>query len=306
MKSKLWILLLIFLSWMLTACGQNGRYQVTLITEGAHVLLGTTFGDLIILGGNVVLERGAALDGNTHLLAGKLSLDGEIHGDVSMMAGELAFGPEARVSGDLNIGGGQLSGLDQAIVTGKVNTGSGMQIPSQPARQPQDSGGTQLRWLVSAVVFGLVASVLERYLPRQISYVSEAAFQHLPVSLALGMLAGIVGLSLLVLLAYTIILIPVALLGLFSLGLAVTYSWVACGISLGNWAASRLKVEYGKHWAVFSGTMFFILLLNALTAVPRAGGIFGIFVAATGLGAVFLTRFGIHRFIPESANDLST
>jgi hypothetical protein len=304
MKRKLWILTLIILSVMLSACGQDGRYQMTVITEGVHPLSGTTFGDLIILGGEATLESAAALEGSTHLLAGTLSVDGEIRGDVSLMGGELILGPEARVDGDLHISGGQLSGLEHAVVDGEINTGSGIQIPA-PTRQTQTPAGTVLRWFISALVLGLVAVTLTHYLPRQISHISEAVSQHLPVSLALGMLAGIVGLSLLVLLAYTIILIPVALLGLASLGLAVIYGWLACGITLGNWAASQIKAEFGKHWAAFGGTMFFILLLNALTAIPRAGGIFGILVAATGLGAVFLTRFGLHRFIPEGELDLS-
>ena len=48
-----------------------------------------------------------------------------------------------------------------------------------------------------------------------------------------------------------------------------------------------------------------MLLLNAITAIPRIGGIFGILITATGLGAVFLTRFGLRRFTPESEVNLS-
>ena len=285
----------------------DGRYQVTLITEGTHNLTGTIFGDLVIVGGEATLEQSAILEGSAHLLAGKLSVAGEIRGDVSPMGGELALRPQARIGGDLNLGGGRLVGLDQAVVAGKINTGSGMQIPDQLVTQPQSPTGTALRWLVSAVVLGLVAAALERYLPRQISHVSETALRHLPVSLALGTLAGIVGLSLLVLLAYTIILIPVALLGLVLLSLAVIYGWLACGIALGRWATSHLKAAIGPRVAAFGGTLVFVLLINALTAIPRAGGIFGVLAATTGLGAVFLTRFGFRRFIPETSKEyLST
>ena len=112
--------------------------------------------------------------------------------------------------------------------------------------------------------------------------------------------------TLLVLLVYTIILIPVALLGLACFGLAVLYGWLACGIALGKWVNQQLTGGISKRWAVFGGTFCFILLLNALTAIPRAGAIFGILAAATALGAVFLTRFGLRRFIPESTADLPT
>lgn len=299
MKRKLWVLMLIFFSGMLTACGQDGRYQVMVITEGIHTLSGTNFGDLILFGGETTLGSDAVLDGSAHLLAGQFHVNGKIHGDVSMMGGELDLGPEAHIDGDLNIGGGQFSGVDQAAVTGKVNTGSGMHVPARPVMQPKSFAGTVLRWLVSAVALGLAAAALERYLPRQASFVSEAALRHLPVSLALGTLAGIVGLTLLALMAYTILLIPVAVLGLAILGLAVIYGWLACGIALGRWAAPRLNPGISTGWAAFSATLIFVLFLNAITAIPRVGGILGILVAATGLGAVFLTRFGLRRFIPE-------
>lgn len=301
MKRKLLVLMLIILSGMLTACGKEGRYQVTLITEGNHTLSGTTFGDLVIVGGDAILESGATLEGSAHLLAGQLRVDGEIRGDVSLMGGELALGPEAHIAGDLNVGTGQLSGLDQDAVDGKVNTGSGMQLPDKPTAQPQNPAGTLLRWLISGLVLGLVAAAMERYLPRPVSHISEAALRHLPVSLSMGILVGITGLSLLVLLAYSILLIPVALLGLAILGLSVIYGWLACGIALGRWFREHLKIGVGPYWAIFGSTFIFVLFLNVMTAIPGIGGIFGIMVAAIGLGSVFLTRFGLRRFIPESA-----
>ena len=301
MKRKCLVFMLVIVSGMLTGCGQDGRYQVTMITEGTHALSGVVFGDLIIFGGEVTLQSDATLEGSAHLLAGKLNVEGVIYEDISLMAGELALGPQARIAGDLNVGTGQLSGLDQATVVGKVNTGSGMQLPDKPTAQPQNPAGTLLRWLFSAIVFGFAGTILELYIPQKINHVSDAALRHLPVSLSMGILVGITGLSLLVLLAYSILLIPVALLGLAILGLSVIYGWLACGIALGRWFREHLKIGVGPCWAIFGSTFIFVLFLNVMTAIPGIGGIFGIMVAAIGLGSVFLTRFGLRRFIPESA-----
>jgi hypothetical protein len=47
----------------------------------------------------------------------------------------------------------------------------------------------------------------------------------------------------------------------------------------------------------------FVLTLELLTAIPLIGGLLGIIVAAIGLGAVSLTRFGWQTFVPASETD---
>jgi len=39
--------------------------------------------------------------------------------------------------------------------------------------------------------------------------------------------------------------------------------------------------------------------LELLSSIPQIGGLIGIVFAMVGLGAVFLTRFGLRRFVPE-------
>ena len=137
------------------------------------------------------------------------------------------------------------------------------------------------------------------------SRVGEAAFKHSMVSLAMGILVGIVGTSLLVLLAYTILLIPVALLGLVIFALAIVYGWATYGVALGRIIGRYLKQEISPTWTTFGGAFMFTLLFNLVTAIPIVGGVIGILVSLAGLGAVFLTRFGMRRFIPATNVDYS-
>lgn len=297
MKSKKILWILILSSWLLTACQAEGRYQATLITEGEHVLSGTTYGDLLILGGETTLAQDSTLAGSAHLLAGKINIEGTIEGDLFYLNGELSLGPEGRIEGDLNLAGGQGSGVDPGVVGGAINGGSGLDLPASP-REDREAGWIALRWFVSSLILGLVASILERYLPEQVKNVGDTALEHFPVALAMGILAGIVSLTLLVLMAYTIVLLPVAFLLLILLGLAVVYGWVAWGRVLARWAAQKLGLKIGPRWEAFSGTMLFFMCLNGAGAIQKLGGLIGILAAAAGLGSVYLTRFGSSRFVP--------
>ncbi|HKJ27534.1 MAG TPA: hypothetical protein VJ965_07845 [Anaerolineales bacterium] len=291
---------LMLLGLMLSSCGANGRYQMTLITDGDHTLAGNTKGDVIILGGKTSLEKDAVVEGATHVISGMLRLDGEIKGDLSFLGGEVIFGPQGQIDGDLNYGGGDLSNLRQESVTGIVNAGTGIQLPAVETQKSKAPGALLIRWVINAALLGALAMILNRYLPGHCRRVSKAVLGHSLVSLAMGLLAGIVGITLVVVTAYTILLIPVALLGLVLLGTAVIFGWIACFIALGPIAAHYLKINLSSNWIVFGGTFVGMMLLSIITEIPIAGGIIGILIASTSLGAVFLTRFGIRRFIPES------
>jgi hypothetical protein len=300
MKRKFLIFLFLLGALFLSACGTEGRYQVTLITEGHHQLSGTTFGDLVILGGEATLEPGAVLEGSAHVISGAFTLDGAIGDDLSILGGEVTLGSQAQIGGDLNIGGGDLTNLEQAKVVGKINTGTGIQLPSFAPQPSQDIGGQIFRSLLSAVLMGLGALLVERYRPAAADRVRESATQHALVSLAMGLLVGVVALTLVVLMAYTILLIPVALLGIAIIGIALMYGWIVYGVALGRFVAQRLKLKLSAWQVVFGGTFIFMLLISLITEIPIVGGLIGILIASAALGAVFLTRFGLRRFIPET------
>ena len=161
------------------------------------------------------------------------------------------------------------------------------------------------RTLVSGSLLGLVAAVLARYIPGAVGRVGEAAVHHSLVSGTIGLLVGVVGISLLVTMAYTILLIPVTLFGLFVLGVAVLYGWIGLGISAGRLGVRVLKRPLKPSTQAFFGTLVFIMGLELLTFIPIIGGLIGISLAGIGLGAVSLTRFGLRHFVPATDENLS-
>ena len=218
----------------------------------------------------------------------------------------MVLGPSASVGGNLNVGGGSYQASPGAVIEGRTHANAGIPLPELPERASPFSAGTLLRNLLNALLLGLLAALLVRRFPHGIQRVGEAATRHGLVSAAVGLLVGVVGISLLVTMAYTILLIPVSLLGLLALGLGVVTGWIGLGVRAGSWAAHRLQRPLSPARSAFLGTLGFVLLLELLTALPVVGGLLGIVVAAIALGAVSLTRFGLQRFVPVGEEEEGT
>lgn len=294
------IFLLALLSLLLTACGADGLYGLTVVTEGQHELAQNLQGDLLILGGEVMVPENISVNGNIHLFLGKLTVAGEITGNVAFMNGELTLGPSAHIRGNLNLGGGSFHPSTGSVIEGMVNTGAGVSLPSVPERETDFDWAFWLRAILNSLFSGLVASALTRYFPSGIGRISEAITRHTLASGAMGILMGVVGISLLVTMAYTILLIPVSILMLFLLGVGVLLGWVGLGNELGKLLVRVLKRRVKPSMAAFFGMLIFMPALQLLTSIPMLGGLFGLLLASIGLGAVSLTRFGLRRFVPAN------
>lgn len=292
--------LFVLIALLLTSCSADGFTQVALVTKGSHTQAAGELinGTLIILGGEMTLEPESELSGSIYMLAGRLTLQGWVGGDVSILGGQVVIDPQAEVGGDLNLGGGEVDLPAGAHLRGRVNTGTGLQIPELPAAPEQTTFGLILRWLLNSAVLAVLAYWLRHTRPHWLERVSEAAVRYPLVSVSMGALVGIVGISLLVLMAFTILLIPVSLIGLAFFGLAVVYGWIALASTLGQWLSHKVKGRVNHKLAAAIGTFLFMLVVNPVTQIPTVGGIAGVLVMLPGFGAVFLTRLGLRRFVP--------
>jgi hypothetical protein len=242
------------------------------------------------------------------VLGGVVEADGKIGGDLSMIDGEVVLGPNAQVGGDLNVSGGELARSVGSEVAGEVNTGvgSGIRVPFFPewtillAPEGASLAGRVINLLSEAVLTAVLAFLAVRFVPRPVSHVAGAVVRGPVLSGALGLLAMIVIPSLLVLMAFTIILIPVALLSALMLGVVILYGWIAIGSEIGRRMTRRLKWDVRPPAAAFLGTLLFVLLVNAGEFVPVARLVVPILAASVGLGAVLLTRLGMRAYIPST------
>ncbi|GAB4471570.1 MAG: hypothetical protein Kow00124_08740 [Anaerolineae bacterium] len=285
---------------MLSACEQTGLYTGTLVLEGVHELEpGERLeGELVILNGQVTLPESADLSGSLYMLGGEAEVHSAIEGDVTLLGGTLTLGPEARVRGNLEIGGGTLNRSPEALIEGMVNTGTGMRLPEGSLVRRQSAAQRLFGLAGQAILLIPLAVAATYFAPRSVGRVRRAITRYPIVSAALGALAAIVFPALLVMAAFTIILIPVTLIGMGLLVLTIAYSGVAYGAALGQIIARWLKWQANPSASTALGTAIFLILVNALDLIPIAGSILVLITAALGLGAVLLTRFGLHDYTP--------
>lgn len=300
MKRKLLTLLLAVMAISLSACQEGGLYTGNLVLEGEHHIAEgqRLVGVVIMMDGNIVLEQGAQIDGPVYMLDGRLEADGEINGDLALIGGELVLGPNAHIGGNLNLGGGKVERSPEATIAGQVVTGIGLQVPDRPTLFRETLREQLPSFLIQAILLAFLAYLAVRWLPRPVNRVAKAIVDHPLVSGAMGLLVGIVALVLLILMAFTIILIPVSLLSGALFILAVVFGWIAFGMALGRYLSKQLKWDLQPDWKAALGTLLFVFVMNLLSLIPFIEGIIPIVLAVTGLGAVFLTRFGLREFVP--------
>ena len=305
MNRRFRFLALILLGLLLSACNTNGLYHFTLVMDGEHELDRDLQGDLLIFGGKAILPENIELDGSAHVLSGSLLAAGEITGDVLLLNGDLTLEPPAHIQGDLNLGGGSSQVSPGAVIEGKVNRGSGVPLPELPERRAPTGWEIVARSILGGVLLGWLAAALVRTFPEAVGRVGEAAVRHSLVSGAMGLLVGIVGVSVLVTIAYTILLIPITFFGFFVMGMGVVYGWIGMGVLAGRLGVRLLKRPVPPSRSAFFGTLAFVILMEFASSIPFVGGLIGLILAMVGMGAVFLTRFGLQSFTPATEDDLS-
>lgn len=303
MKRVYWIVSLVVVMLLPTACGvqeQPGAYSGTLILEGQHIYpRGKTLpGVLVMLDGEASLEPGARLEGSAFVLGGILNIDGKVDGDVVVIGGKVVIGAQAAITGDVRVGSGESDISPQAQVSGQVLVGAASQVEITDLL-PQRSIQTQLIWLLpEALLLAGLAYLAARYIPRQVNNVRQAAVHHPIISAAMGLLASIVVPALLVLMAYTLILVPVTVLGLVLVFVIIAYGQIALGIETGSRLVRWLNWSLRPAVAAAFGTLLFSLLLNILTLLPVIGPTLNLIFALVVIGAILLTRFGLYSYAP--------
>lgn len=298
MKRNRWrYLLLLFLLLALAGC-DGGAVSGTVIWEGAHIYGpgDVVAGEMVVLDGEVTVQQEAEVTGSVYMLGGTVEIAGSVGGDVALIAGDLGLGPTAVVGGDLSIGGGDVEQSPQATVRGDVLGGSDVNVSLETLFPQPTARQRLLRLLPQALIIAVLAYLVARFLGRPLAHVRRATVDHPIVSGAMGLLVGIVAPSLLVLMAFTVILVPITLIALLLAGLVVVYAWIGLGAALGRWLRRVLRRDWSPPVSAFAGTLLFMVITNLLVFIPLVGGWIGILATAVGIGAVFLTRFGLREF----------
>jgi hypothetical protein len=286
--------------------------------DGGRIILGESFtlesgermdGDLVVLGGSVVLERGSQVEGNVVVMGGSARVAGDVDGDVVTFGGSVVLRSTAVVDGDLITIGGNVQREVGAVVRGSEVEGLEFEglprfwtFPTRLRFAPWVS-----HWyspifdffgdIVVALALAALGLLIVLFWPKQTEVVGQAVLAAPWPSAGVGLLTGVVAVVLIILLAITICLSPVALLMGIALLVAGLFGWIAVGLLVGRRLLEAFNVRgITSLMAVAAGT----LLISVLQAIPCLGDIFAFVVGCAGLGAVVLTRFGTQTYPPRT------
>ena len=280
----------------------------------------TLDGNLFVIGGNATIEEGATLNGDIVVAGGYLTISGLVNGDIYATGGVVNLAETANIQGNIDTLGGNVERAAGAIVSGEVRNdlrkpfqffmpwgnfgtpNSDVQIRANPLF---DAIWSTFWVLMRSFLWAALAVLVVLFTPASTERVSRAAMHKPLVTGSVGLLTILVVPVVLVILAITICLLPVSLIGLAALVLGWAFGIVALGVETGKRLGILLKQEWALPVSAGIGAFILTLVINGLNALLFCvGWLPALVVGSVGLGAVILTRFGMESYPPSDPLDM--
>jgi len=266
-------------------------------TDGVKACGGNVFvqghvtGDVASYGGNVTVSSSGRVDGAVNSYGGRVEVAGVVYGDVTSYGGGIVLDQSAQVNGDVKSYGGGVIKSPGAQVQGNIerNPGPGFSLSNLLFWGPFGFSFPVV-WLV---VWMLIAAALAHWAPQRTLRVGEVMFNSLPRSLVVGALSWVLGLILAVILAFTIVGIPLTIAIMLVLIAGAVMGNVAIGWVVGRAVLQRISQR--NHSPVMDALVG-VAILAIIESIPLVGSLLSVVVALLGVGAALLSRFGARRW----------
>ena len=286
------------LAWILPsaqATGKSVNGNGVTCTRNIH---GPSFRENIIIGPREVVC------GNVTSFGGLVNIQGELHGNVTafnsntFITGQI-FGNLTVFGGSIALNGGeQIHGHFAEYRTKELNAQSkpldGI-IPDHAQNQafPGRMGGEFTFPFWSLIIWIILGIALSSLLPEHVMFVRTTVTTETRRSIIIGLLSIVLAPVVLVVLVALILTIPLALI----LGLGLIVAWilgtVAISWIIGEYILDAVAPKYKtRHIDVVVGLTVLVLV----GSIPYIGWLISIGVGLLGLGAVFLSRFGMRLY----------
>ncbi len=225
--------------------------------------------------GSVVVEPGQVVDGDLTVIFGDATIAGIVEGDVNIVGGTYDPRPGAVVTGQIHQLGGAVT---QAVVPW---------APSEPIYNNPFVPDHRLLWRLS---WNLLALLIFLIFPLRTRMVLDRLEGHPGLSLTAGVLGCVAIVPLAVLLAITILLIPLILLELVFVLAGVFLGTAALALLIGRRLCELLSPSTTP--SPLLALLVGMALITAAELVPVVGTLVLILVGVIGLGATMLSFAG--------------
>jgi hypothetical protein len=290
-----------------------------------------------IFSGNIEIKDGERLDGDAVAIGGSVRVDGEVRGDVVSVGGRVTLGPRASVGSNVVVVGGTLERDPQARIDGRVQQ-IGIGSFDWSAVRWRDMNPAWLWWgsmmgsavalmgtLVRVAVMCLLAALVilfgQKHIERAgdyvfaeplkagaIGFLAQVLFVPVLVLLVLALVVTIIGIPLLLLVPFLILVLMLA--GFVGFTAVAQRVGIACATRFGWATADPYRTTLTGIVAVMLPLLLARLInLAGLTMVPfgMGLGVLGWLVEylawTVGFGAVALARFSRRPLWTGTAGD---
>ena len=269
---------------LLLVSAQPGVDTVTTVFDGTQDVPGDADA-VIVADGTVTIPNDTRTTTSLYVIGGTAHIEGTLDGRLVQLAGNVAVGSSGTVTEQYQVLGG-----DWEVATGAaVNP----EVIAEPVTQKRSPIESLAIFLLQAVILGVVSFVVGRRYSEFLANVCHSIRHHPVVSGTVGLLTIVTLLALFVFMAFTIILLPVSLLGLLGGVFVYLYAYIGIGSLLGQWVPTDRPGV-----ATAAGAILFLMASRVLSFLPIIGESLLIVVVVIAIGAVFITYFGLREFQP--------
>jgi hypothetical protein len=152
--------------------------------------------------------------------------------------------------------------------------------------------------VLAIAALGLLIGIL---FPNHLKKTAKSIVNEPVKSGVLGFLTVFVSPIVFVILAITIILLPVSLLAILALGILMLYGWVAVGYEIGLRVSSAAKVNWEPSIIAGLGTLILSSIAALVAMIPCIGFLIYPIVTSVGLGGVLISQFGRREIVSVQA-----
>lgn len=329
-------LLILFFAFTGTVRAEDGD-QPGQIVFGGNYILGeeeTLQGDLVIIGGNATLRSDSVLNGNILIAGGTINASGIVNGNILSFGGVVNINSDAKIRGDLVRFGGVYNVDKGAEIEGNLVSNEGINVdfdfledwsnweefdydsqteeysPIQQTFSTQRIALKKIGEFVLNVAQSLGMAVLtviaSLFLLKPMERSSKTLYQHPALSFGIGLLTMVAFPILMVLLLFTIILIPISILGLIGLALVILFGWFTLSLLLGRRLAEVLKIRWADPLNSGIGSLALSLVAAIASIIPCIGWLLPVLLVSAGLGAVLISRFGTRIYAAQTKSAVPT
>jgi cytoskeletal protein CcmA (bactofilin family) len=270
----------------------NGKVERNVLVAGANLIISKTgevgrhlnfTGASLVLNGPVggrVEAEAASADLNNSIGSGAVLNLGE--------DGELTISSGASVKGDLEYTAGKKAEIKEgAEVSGKV-----IYKPWKADKAPEEEmlgflrGGSLASRLIGLVALFIVGLLLLRFMPKPLNRIYEEMTENFWFCIGLGLVVLILTPIICVLLLFTVVGIPLALIILAIYAIFLYVSKVVGALIFGKLILDGLKVKSRAAIDLLIG----LIALTLIAFIPFVGWLFGLLILIWALGGWFKIR----------------